>query len=91
MDNYMEERVKEVGNYISTHGTTIRQTAVVFGYSKSTVHKDCIERLPKVSPLLAEAVREVLDYHKSVRNIRGGEATRKKYLQIRASLNNQIN
>lgn len=91
MKDYIAERAREIGNYILEQRTTIRQTAVVFGYSKSTVHVDCRDRLPKINPVLAEKVKEVLNYNKSVRTIRGGEATRKKYLELRTTLNNQLN
>ena len=49
------------------------------GNSKSTVHKDLTERLPEINAELAKQVKEILEYHKSVRHIRGGEATRRKY------------
>jgi len=91
MKDYIAERAKEIGNYILEQRTTIRQTATIFGYSKSTIHKDCKDRLPKINPVLAEKVKEVLNYNKSVRAIRGGEATRKKYLELRTTLNNQLN
>ncbi len=58
---------------------TVRTIAKEFGVSKSTVHKDLTERLPEINPDLANEVKEVLNYHKSIRHIRGGEATRKKY------------
>ena len=91
MKDYIAERAREIGNYILEQRTTIRQTATIFGYSKSTIHKDCKDRLPKINPVLAEKVKEVLNYNKSVRTIRGGEATRKKYLGLRTGLNNQLN
>ncbi len=50
-----------------------------FGVSKSTVHKDLTERLPEINATLAKEVKEILDYHKSIRHLRGGEATRQKY------------
>lgn len=53
-----------------------------FGVSKSTVHKDLTERLPEINPELASKVKEVLEYHKSIRHIRGGEATRQKYERV---------
>lgn len=53
--------------------------ARIFGVSKSTVHKDVTERLPKIRPQLAKLVREILDVNKAERHIRGGEATKKKY------------
>lgn len=58
---------------------TVRMIAKEFGVSKSTVHKDLTERLPQINPELAKEVKEVLEYHKSIRHLRGGEATRKKY------------
>jgi len=49
------------------------------GYSKSTVHKDLTERLPTIHEGLSEQVKEILAYHKAVRHIRGGEATKNKW------------
>jgi len=73
--------VQDVGAYILESRATVRQTAKVFNVSKSTVHKDVTERLPRVNPGLAKAVKEVLDFNKAERHIRGGEATRQKYLE----------
>ena len=58
----------------------MRQTAKKFGISKSTVHKDVTERLLLINPSLAREARKVLDMNKSERHIRGGLATREKYL-----------
>lgn len=58
----------------------MRDTAKVFGVSKSTVHKDVTERLPKINRDLADRVKLVLDTNKAERHLRGGEATRRKYL-----------
>jgi putative DeoR family transcriptional regulator (stage III sporulation protein D) len=58
----------------------VRQTAKQFGISKSTVHKDVTERLLQINPVLAGDARKVLDMNKSERHIRGGLATREKYL-----------
>ena len=52
MQDYIEKRVMEISNYISESGSTVRQTAGVFGVSKSTVHKDITERLPQITSLL---------------------------------------
>ena len=76
----MEERVIESATYIIEHNATVRQTAKQFGVSKSTVHKDVTERLMQVNPSLAKQARKVLDINKSERHIRGGLATREKYL-----------
>ncbi|MCD8083074.1 MAG: sporulation transcriptional regulator SpoIIID [Clostridiales bacterium] len=79
MKEYIEERAIAVANYIIDHKATVRQTARKFGISKSTVHKDCVDRLVKVNPGLAQQVRKILDVNKSERHIRGGMATREKY------------
>ena len=83
MRDYIEERAEEIGQYIVESGATVRQTAKKFGVSKSTVHKDVIERLVKINPFLAARIRVVLDVNKAERHIRGGMATKEKYLHER--------
>lgn len=80
MKDYIEERAVEIAYYIIENQATVRQTAKQFGVSKSTIHKDVTERLIQINPLLAKAARKVLDMNKSERHIRGGLATREKYL-----------
>ena len=96
MKDYIEERAIGIAGYIIDHNATVRQTAKAFGISKSTVHKDVTtrlaslnpalarqavtERLVQVNPSLAKQARKVLDINKSERHIRGGLATREKYL-----------
>ncbi|KPU44626.1 stage III sporulation protein D [Oxobacter pfennigii] len=79
MKDYIEERVLEVAKYIIDSKATIRKTARQFGVSKSTIHKDITERLPKINPQVANEAKEILDYNKAERHIRGGKATRMKY------------
>ena len=79
MKDYIEERVLEVAKYIIESKETIRKTAKVFGVSKSTIHKDMTERLPKINPLIAEQTQLILELNKSERHIRGGKATKMKY------------
>ena len=81
MKSHIEQRAIIFGNYILEKKTTVRQTAKVFGVSKSTVHKDVTERLEEVYPLLAKEVKQVLEKNKSERHIRGGMATKLKYQQ----------
>lgn len=81
MKEYIEERAVEIAYYIIENNATVRQTAREFGISKSTVHKDVTERLSQINHLLAAQARQVLDVNKSERHIRGGLATREKYLQ----------
>lgn len=80
MKGTVEDRAVELGEYIKEHKSTVRDSAKFFGVSKSTVHKDVTERLSKINPALWQEVRKVLDVNKEERHIRGGEATRKKYL-----------
>ena len=79
MHDYIKERTLKIAHYILETKKTVRVIAKEFGVSKSTVHKDLTERLPDINPELANAVQEILDYHKSVRHLRGGEATKQKY------------
>ena len=80
MKDYIEERAVEIAYYIIEHKATVRQTAKIFGVAKSTVHKDVTERLLKINPALAGEARKVLNVNKQERHIRGGFATREKYL-----------
>lgn len=80
LKEYIEERVINIANYIIENNATVRQTAKEFGISKSTVHKDVTDRLIQINPSLAAEARKVLDVNKSERHIRGGLATREKYL-----------
>ena len=84
MKTYIEESAMEIARYIIDNNTTVRQAAKHFGISKSTVHKDVTERLVQVNPSLAAEARKVLDVNKYERHIRGGLATREKYLHQHA-------
>ena len=80
MKGIVEERAVELGEYMIESKATVRKAAKKFGVSKSTVHKDVSERLKYVDPQLYKEVKEVLETNKAQRHIRGGMATRKKYL-----------
>lgn len=82
MKDYIEQRAIEIANYIITTNATVRQTAKKFGISKSTVHKDVTDRLLQINPTLAIQARKILDVNKSERHIRGGLATKEKYLHM---------
>ena len=79
----IEERAVELAHYIIDSKDTVRGAAKKFGVSKSTVHKDLSERIIKINPALASAVREILDENKAERHIRGGMATKIKYEHLR--------
>ena len=75
----MEERAQRLALYIIENQTTVRAAAGRCGISKSTVHKDIAERLPRFDRPLYLQVKQVLDENKAERHIRGGIATRRKY------------
>ena len=82
MKSYIEERAVEIAAYIIENNTTVRQAAKHFGISKSTVHKDVTERLERINTSMAAETRKILDINKSERHIRGGLATKEKYLHM---------
>lgn len=75
----MEQRARELAQYLIENRTTVRAAAKKFGVSKSTVHKDLSERLAQCDRVLYAQVKAILDENKSQRHIRGGLATRRKY------------
>ena len=79
MNDGKDDRARRLAVYMIESGGTVRSAAKAFGISKSTVHKDLCEVLPRASPILFAQVRELLDRNKSQRHIRGGMATRRKY------------
>lgn len=91
MKDYIEKRAVEIANYIIKERATVRQTARVYGVSKSTVHKDVTERLPKINPLMASQVKTILDANKAERHIRGGKATKMKYKAMNKKKQNIVN
>lgn len=80
MKDYIEERAINVARFIINNNATVRETAKQFGISKSTIHKDVTERLIKINPILATEAKKVLEVNKQERHIRGGMATKEKYL-----------
>ena len=79
MADTLKERACELAVYIIETGATVRSAAQKFGISKSTVHKDLSQRLPRYNKILFDQVRQVLDLNKAQRHIRGGLATQRKY------------
>ena len=79
MADTIDERAYELAVYMIETGATVRCAAEKFGISKSTVHKDIQNRLPRYNQLLYQQVRKVLDTNKQERHIRGGMATKRKF------------
>lgn len=82
MADTIEQRACDLAVYIIEHQATVRAAASHFGISKSTVHKDLQQRLPKCNAVLYAQVRQILELNKQERHIRGGMATREKYRRI---------
>ena len=79
MADTIEDRACQLAVYMIETGATVRTAAKHFGISKSTVHKDLSQRLPRCNKSLYQQVRFILDTNKAQRHIRGGLATRQKY------------
>ena len=76
-----KERCIVLATYLIENNATVRAVASKFGISKSTVHKDLTQTLKKVNKDLYYEAKSVLNRNKSERHLRGGEATRNKYLK----------
>ena len=81
MWEYIEERARRCAEFIVETGCTVRACSAHFHISKSTVHKDVSERLRYIDKELFDEVRSVLNVNLQQRHIRGGDATRRKYLK----------
>lgn len=85
MNKKIFDRVMNECKCIMDTGKTVREIALEFGISKSTVHKDLRERLFEIDTELYNDVSNILQYHMSIRHIRGGEATRRKFMEKNAN------
>lgn len=88
-DIFIKDRAEILAEYVVETGATVRMTAGRFGISKSTVHKDLTYKLRLINPGLYQRVKEILEINKSERHLRGGEATRKKYLSKKAEISRE--
>ena len=80
------DRVIEEAKYLINYGSTIREIAKVFDVSKSTVHKDLKERLLEIDSEMYNKVSNILKYHLEIRHIRGGNATKYKFLSKKVKI-----
>ena len=81
------ERCEMMAKYLIENKSTVRDTAKRFGISKSTVHKDLTDKLYKINIFLYNDVKEILQINKSERHLRGGEATKQKYINAQKKKN----
>ncbi len=79
MTEKLKLRTLAEAEFIAEHNATVRMTADALGMGKSTVHTDVTVRLKEIDPELYKKVRKVLSYNYSVRHLRGGDATKRKY------------
>lgn len=80
MSRSSDDRPVILGEYMVRNSATVRAAAKHFEVSKSTVHKDIRSRLPALDPPLYRQVEKLLELNKQQRHIRGGLATKRKYL-----------
>ena len=81
-----KERCVIMASYMLESESTVRAVAKRFGISKSTVHKDVTQNLKTVNPELYNKVQELLEKNKQERHLRGGEATKQKFLKIKSNI-----
>lgn len=82
MKEYIELRCVMLADYICAQKATVRDASRVFGVSKSTVHKDVTARLAQIDYVKYLEVKDVLEFNLKERHIRGGDATREKYIKM---------
>ena len=78
-----KERCVQMATYMIENESTVRSVSKKFGISKSTVHKDITVNLRRINPELYANVKRILDINKQERHIRGGEATKRKFLNAK--------
>lgn len=77
-------RCLDMARYLTETGDTVRGAAQRYQVSKSLAHRELTVRLRRLDPALYRQVRSLLEYHKAVRHLRGGEATRRRFLSEKA-------
>ena len=82
---HSDDRCEILAKHIILSGDTVRATAALYGFSKSTVHKDVSKRLKAVNPSLHASVSEILAKNKAERHLRGGDATKQMYLNRKSN------
>ena len=81
MSTQIIKRVMEVANYVINTKNTIRETAIHFNVSKSTIHKDIQERLYQIDTVKYNDVKKIMKEHIQTRHLKGGESTRQLFLR----------
>jgi len=85
MNEQLENRIKACAIYYVDNKSTIRKTAKVFGIGKSTLSYDFLYKLPYIDKRLYQKVRKLVASNFKDKHIRGGMATKHKYLILKNS------
>lgn len=85
-----KDRCEEMATFLIENRSTVRAVAKSFGISKSTVHKNITHDLKTINPVLYGQVKEVLERNKQERHLRGGEATKQKFLREKQLHSNEF-
>lgn len=86
MKEDIEKRVILAAEIMIKYNATVRKVAKILGVSKSTIHNDLKERLLYIDKGLYRQVRAILERNRQERHIRGGLATKRKYLIKKSQL-----
>ena len=81
MNKIIIKRVNDIADHIINTKDTIRESAKIFGISKSTVHKDLKERLYIININKYNQIKKIMNEHIETRHIKGGESTRQLFLR----------
>lgn len=82
MKEDIRERVYMLASHILETHDTVRKTASIFGFSKSTVHHDVSTKLQTIDFSLFKQVKDILEENFAEKHLRGGQATKEKYLNM---------
>ena len=85
--SFYKERCVILATFMIENQSTVRAAAKKFNISKSTVHKDVTYNLKAINPELYKKVQDLLEKNKQERHLRGGEATKQKFLKAKLLVN----
>ena len=83
MNIILNQRAISLAKHIIQTNQTVRQTADVYGVSKSTVHNDVSKKLQKIDFALYQKVQKILAKNFAEKHIRGGQSTKEKFLKAK--------
>ncbi len=76
-----DKELTVLADYIINNNSTIRKTAELIGMPKTTLHQIIHSRLPNIDFNKYEELQKTLDNNYKQKHLRGGEATRQKFLK----------